>query len=61
MLLENQVPSHLAVSRLCQALGRSGNVEEIGQVEALLKELGTTNFLSSMVFVNNVVLAHIRK
>lgn len=61
MLSENRVPSHLAISRLCQALGRGGNVEGIGQVESLLKQLGTTDYLSSMVFVNNTALAHVRK
>lgn len=61
MLSENQVPSHLAISRLVQALGRSGDVDGIQHVESLLKQLGATVYLSSMVFVNNTALAHINK
>lgn len=55
------MPSQLAITRLIQALGKSGNVEGIQSVESLMKNLGTTLNLSSMVFVNNTALAHIKK
>lgn len=55
------MPSQLAVTRLVQALGASGNVDAIRTVEALMKELGVQLNLSSMLFVNNMALAHIRK
>lgn len=61
MLSGDRVPSQLAITRLIQALGKSGNVEGIQSVESLMKNLGTTLNLSSMVFVNNTALAHIKK
>ncbi|XP_075902405.1 leucine-rich PPR motif-containing protein, mitochondrial [Nelusetta ayraudi] len=61
MVAEEQVPTQLAVTRLVQALGVSGDVDAIRTVEALIKELGVKLNLSSMVFVNNIALAHIRK
>lgn len=61
MLAQEQVPSLLAITRLVQALGSSGDVEGIQSVESLMKSLGTTLNLSSMVFVNNTALAHIKK
>lgn len=61
MLQADQVPSQLAVTRLVQALGSHGDVVGIQEVESLMKSLGTTPNLSSMVFVNNTALAHIKK
>lgn len=61
MLSGDRVPSQLAITRLIQALGKSGDVEGIQSVESLMKNLGTTLNLSSMVFVNNTALAHIKK
>ncbi|XP_034754364.1 leucine-rich PPR motif-containing protein, mitochondrial [Etheostoma cragini] len=60
MLQVDQVPSQLAVTRLVQALGSDGDVAGIQEVESLMKGLGTTLNLSSMVFVNNTALAHIK-
>lgn len=61
MLAQERLPSQLAVTRLVQALGSSGDVEGIRSVESLMKSLGTALNLSSMVFVNNTALAHIKK
>lgn len=61
MLQLDLVPSHLAITRLVQALGSHGNVEGIQDVESLIKSLGISPNLSSMVFVNNTALAHIKK
>lgn len=61
MLSEDRVPTQLAITRLVQALGGGGDVEGIRSVEALMKSLGATLNLSSMVFVNNAALAHIKK
>lgn len=61
MLSADRVPSQLAITRLVQALGSSGLVEEIRAVEALTRRLGSSLNLSSMVFVNNTALAHIKK
>uniref|UniRef100_H3CPU5 Uncharacterized protein n=1 Tax=Tetraodon nigroviridis TaxID=99883 RepID=H3CPU5_TETNG len=60
MLAQERLPSQLAVTRLVQALGSSGDVEGIRSVESLMKSLGTALNLSSMVFVNNTALAHIK-
>ncbi|XP_045925978.1 leucine-rich PPR motif-containing protein, mitochondrial [Micropterus dolomieu] len=60
MLQADQVPSQLAVTRLVQALGSHGDVVGIQEIESLMKSLGTTPNLSSMVFVNNTALAHIK-
>lgn len=61
MLSEDHVPSQLAITRLVQALGVNSDVKGIRAVEALMKDLGVKLNLSSMLFVNNVALAHIRK
>lgn len=61
MLAQERVPSQLATTRLLQALGSSGDLEGIRAVEALMKGLGTALNLSSMAFVNNAALAHIKK
>ncbi|XP_007551253.1 leucine-rich PPR motif-containing protein, mitochondrial [Poecilia formosa] len=61
LLQLNQVPSHLAITRLVQALGNQGNVAEIQEVESVVKTLGTNVNLSKMLFVNNTALAHIAK
>ncbi|KAF1375540.1 hypothetical protein PFLUV_G00221260 [Perca fluviatilis] len=60
MLQVDHVPSQLAITRLVQALGSQGDVAGIQEVESLMKGLGTTLNLSSMVFVNNTALAHIK-
>lgn len=61
MLSTDQVPSQLAITRLVQAMGNLGDIEGIQLVESLLRGLGMTVNLSSMVFVNNTALAHIKK
>lgn len=61
MMAEEHLPTRLAITRLVQALGSSGNVEGIQSVESLIKGLGTAFKLSSMLFVNNTALAHIKK
>lgn len=61
MLQSNSVPSTLAINRLVQALGNSGCVAEIQELELLIKRLGKTANMSSMIFVNNTVLSHINK
>lgn len=60
MLSADRVPSQLAVTRLVQALGKDGDVAGIQVVKSLMKDLGMTLNLSSMVFVNNTALAHIK-
>lgn len=60
MLQADQVPSPLAITRLVQGLASEGNIQDIQEVEALLKTLGSVK-LSSMLFVNNTALAHIQK
>lgn len=60
MLQADQVPSQLAITRLVQGLATEGNTEDIQAVEALVKTLGSVK-LSSMLFVNNTALAHIKK
>ncbi|XP_039995324.1 leucine-rich PPR motif-containing protein, mitochondrial [Xiphias gladius] len=60
MLQADHVPSQLAITRLVQALGNHGDVAGIQEVESLMKGLGTSLNLSSMVFVNNKALAHIK-
>lgn len=61
MLQADQVPSQLAITRLVQALGSHGDVAGIRDVELLMKGLGTQLNLSSMLFINNTALAHIKK
>uniref|UniRef100_A0A8C7GG48 Leucine rich pentatricopeptide repeat containing n=1 Tax=Oncorhynchus kisutch TaxID=8019 RepID=A0A8C7GG48_ONCKI len=56
-----QVPSKLSVTRLVQSLGSHGDVQGIQEVEVLMKGLGTPLNLSSMVFLNNTAMAHIKK
>lgn len=60
MLQADQVPSQLAITRLVQGLASEGNTRDIQGVEALVKTLGSVK-LSSMLFVNNTALAHIKK
>lgn len=60
MLQLDHLPSNLAITRLVQALGNHGDVAGIQEVESLIKSLRTTVNLSSMVFVNNTALAHIK-
>ncbi|XP_005804231.1 leucine-rich PPR motif-containing protein, mitochondrial [Xiphophorus maculatus] len=61
MLQLDHLPSHLAITRLVQALGNQGDMAGIQEVESVVKTLGTNVNLSSMVFVNNTALAHIAK
>lgn len=61
MLQSDQVPSHLAFTRLVQGLGNHGDIEAIQEVESMVKNLGTSVNLSYMLFVNNKALAHIKK
>uniref|UniRef100_A0A672L1Z7 Leucine rich pentatricopeptide repeat containing n=1 Tax=Sinocyclocheilus grahami TaxID=75366 RepID=A0A672L1Z7_SINGR len=60
MLQADQVPTQLAITRLVQGLANEGNSQDIQEVEALVKTLGSIK-LSSMLFVNNTALAHIKK
>nr|XP_046257799.1 leucine-rich PPR motif-containing protein, mitochondrial [Scatophagus argus] len=60
MLSLDQVPSVLAVTRLIQALGRSGDVAGIQAVETLIKDHSMSLNMSRMVFVNNMALAHVK-
>uniref|UniRef100_A0A8C1NQA9 Leucine rich pentatricopeptide repeat containing n=1 Tax=Cyprinus carpio TaxID=7962 RepID=A0A8C1NQA9_CYPCA len=59
MLQADQVPSQLAITRLVQGLGSEGKTQDIQEVEALVKTLGSIK-MSSMLFVNNTALAHIK-
>lgn len=61
MLQSDQLPSHLAVTRLVQGLGNHGDIEGIQEVESIVKNLGTSLNLSYMLFVNNKAIAHIKK
>ncbi|KAF4090159.1 hypothetical protein AMELA_G00048750 [Ameiurus melas] len=60
MLQSDQVPSHLAVTRLVQGLGNHGDTEGIEEVESLVKNLGPSVNLSYMLFSNNKAMAHIK-
>ncbi|KAL7890234.1 hypothetical protein AOLI_G00024920 [Acnodon oligacanthus] len=60
MLQADQVPSQLAITRLVQGLSSHGDVQGIQEVENLVKTLGPSISLSTMLFVNNTALAHIR-
>ncbi|XP_048457073.1 leucine-rich PPR motif-containing protein, mitochondrial [Rhincodon typus] len=60
MLKVNQVPSQLAIARLVQALASKGDVEKIQFVEKLMSNLARPINLSKMLFINNLVLAHIK-
>uniref|UniRef100_A0A673BTX1 PROP1-like PPR domain-containing protein n=1 Tax=Sphaeramia orbicularis TaxID=375764 RepID=A0A673BTX1_9TELE len=60
MLQVNHVPSQLAITRLVQALGRKGDVSGIEDVQKLMKGLSTPLNFSSMLFINNIALAHIK-
>uniref|UniRef100_A0A8C1LZH0 Leucine rich pentatricopeptide repeat containing n=1 Tax=Cyprinus carpio TaxID=7962 RepID=A0A8C1LZH0_CYPCA len=60
MLQADQVPTQLAITRLVQGLASQGNTQDIQEVEALVKTLGSIK-MSSMLFVNNTALAHIKK
>uniref|UniRef100_A0A667YB53 Leucine rich pentatricopeptide repeat containing n=1 Tax=Myripristis murdjan TaxID=586833 RepID=A0A667YB53_9TELE len=60
MLQVDQVPMPLAITKLVQALGSHGDVAGIQEVESQMKGLGTPLNLSSMLFINNMALAHIK-
>ncbi|KAK7140045.1 hypothetical protein R3I94_012607 [Phoxinus phoxinus] len=59
MLQADQVPSQFTISRLVQGLANEGNAQDIQEVEALVKTLGSVK-LSNIMFVNNTALAHIK-
>nr|XP_055025891.1 leucine-rich PPR motif-containing protein, mitochondrial [Misgurnus anguillicaudatus] len=59
MLQSDQVPSQLAITRLVQGLGSEGNAQGIQEVEAMINSLGSIK-LSSMLYVNNTALSHIK-
>lgn len=62
MLLESgKVPTALAVTRLVQALAQKGDLESISMVEKMMENLSSSMKLSRMLFINNTVLAHIKK
>ncbi|XP_076830814.1 leucine-rich PPR motif-containing protein, mitochondrial [Brachyhypopomus gauderio] len=60
MLQMDQVPSNLAITRLVQTMGSHGDTKGIQEVESLIKTLGPSINLSSMVFTNNMALAQIK-
>ncbi len=60
MLQADQVPTQLAITRLVQGLASEGKTQDIQEVETLMKTLGSIK-LSSMLFINNIALAHIQK
>ncbi|XP_024152765.1 leucine-rich PPR motif-containing protein, mitochondrial [Oryzias melastigma] len=60
MIQLDQIPFNLAITRLVQTLGSQGDVAGIQEVQSLVNSLGTNLNLSSMVFVNNTALAHIK-
>ncbi|XP_076142364.1 leucine-rich PPR motif-containing protein, mitochondrial [Alosa pseudoharengus] len=60
MLQADQVPSQLAITRLVQAMGSHGDLQGIQEVEEKVKSIGASLNLSSMVFINNTALAHIK-
>ncbi|XP_051945899.1 leucine-rich PPR motif-containing protein, mitochondrial [Xyrauchen texanus] len=59
MLQADQMPSQLAITRLVQGFGSEGNTKGIQEVESFVKSLGSIK-LSSMLFVNNTALSHIK-
>ncbi|XP_063047401.1 leucine-rich PPR motif-containing protein, mitochondrial [Engraulis encrasicolus] len=60
MLQSDQMPTALAVTRLVQGLASHGEVAAIQEVEQQAKTLGSTQTLSTMLFLNNTALAHIK-
>ncbi|XP_026867339.2 leucine-rich PPR motif-containing protein, mitochondrial [Electrophorus electricus] len=60
MLQMDQVPSQLALTRLVQGLGNHGDIKGIQEVASLIKSLSPSLNMSSMLFVNNMALAHIK-
>ncbi|KAG9344569.1 hypothetical protein JZ751_011241 [Albula glossodonta] len=60
MVDSDQAPSQLAVTRLVQGLSSHGDLQGIQEVESVMKSLGSSLNLSSMLFINNIALAHIR-
>ncbi|XP_077193639.1 leucine-rich PPR motif-containing protein, mitochondrial [Paroedura picta] len=59
LLERDGVPSRLAVTRLVQAFARKGDLQSICAVEKMTRSLHSSINLSSMLFINNTVLAHI--
>ncbi|KAK1905498.1 hypothetical protein KUDE01_012680, partial [Dissostichus eleginoides] len=60
LLQADQMPSQLAITRLVQALGNSGNVSGIQEVQELINGHSKEVDMSSMIFVNNTAMAHIK-
>ncbi|XP_053731965.1 leucine-rich PPR motif-containing protein, mitochondrial [Synchiropus splendidus] len=60
MLQDNNVPSPLSVTRLVQALSNQGDVAGIEEVKSLMEGLNTPLNVTSMLFINNKALAHIK-
>ncbi|XP_029305827.1 leucine-rich PPR motif-containing protein, mitochondrial [Cottoperca gobio] len=60
MLQEKKVPSKLAITRLVQAMGSRGDATGIQEVQSLIKNLDMNLTLSTMVFINNTAIAHIK-
>ncbi|KAM9804120.1 leucine-rich PPR motif-containing protein, mitochondrial [Neosynchiropus ocellatus] len=60
MLQRNNVPSPLSITRLVQALSSQGNVAGIEEVKTLMLDLNTPLNVTSMLFINNKALAHIK-
>ncbi|KAJ3610654.1 hypothetical protein NHX12_022746, partial [Muraenolepis orangiensis] len=60
ILRADRVPSQLCITRLVQELGNQGDVAAIQEVETQTRGLVVASKLSSMVFVNNTALAHIK-
>uniref|UniRef100_A0A4W3H1D8 Leucine-rich PPR motif-containing protein, mitochondrial n=1 Tax=Callorhinchus milii TaxID=7868 RepID=A0A4W3H1D8_CALMI len=60
MLKAGQVPSQLSVTRLVQAFGSKGDVDHINFLERTMQDLGQSIHLSKMLFINNLLLAHIK-
>ncbi|KAG7283191.1 hypothetical protein CRUP_000553, partial [Coryphaenoides rupestris] len=56
----NYTPSRLGIARLVQDFGNKGDVEAIQEVEKLLNGPSAAPQGSTMVFLNNTALAHIK-
>lgn len=55
-----QIPSKLAVTRLIQAFAVKGDLESIEAIQSMVNGLDAVS-LSSMVFINNIALAQMKK
>ncbi|NP_001039203.1 leucine-rich PPR motif-containing protein, mitochondrial precursor [Xenopus tropicalis] len=61
MLEGDKVPTQLAVTRLVQALALKGDLEGIEVVENMMRNIGSSIRLSQMLFINNKMLAHLKR